>query len=112
MGTILLFLFIFFVVIPLFKVFSAVYKAKKQMRNAFRQAQGGQRRQERKAGWSKNTEEKEKIFDRRVGEYVDFEEIEHSEQPGGETAGNKQDNCRQCGKVERQIVDAEWEDIK
>ena len=69
------------------------------MRKAFEQASQQQQQQQ------KQEAEREKIFDRNVGEYVDFEEIEN-------TDGNSEPHYNPTVKIEPQIEYAEWEDIK
>lgn len=98
---------IIFIVWPLIKFFWAIRKAQKQARQAFEQATGT-KWNERNNPHNSTPAGKEKIFDRNVGEYVEFEEIEHTpDRTETQTnTGNPQP------KIEQQIVDAEWEEIK
>ncbi len=100
MGTTIIILaLILFLFWPVIKLGFRIYRAQSQMRKTFRQATSQQRREQQQQA------EREKIFDRNVGEYVDFEEIDN----------NSHDSSQQYNppaKVEPQIEDAEWEDIK
>lgn len=87
---------LFLLLWPVIKIGYKIYRAQRQMRKAFEQASQQQQKQEA---------EREKIFDRNVGEYVDFEEIEN-------TDGNSEPHYNPTVKIEPQIEDAEWEDIK
>lgn len=106
MAEILLILFIVFIVWPLIKFFWAIRKAQKQARQAFEQATGTK--------WGKHNNKnhnttacKEKIFDSNVGEYVEFEEVEHDN-----SLEREERSTSKKFNVEQQITDAEWEDIK
>lgn len=94
--TILLLALLFLLLWPVIKIGYKIYRAQRQMRKAFEQASQQQQKQEA---------DREKIFDRNVGEYVDFEEIEN-------TDGNSEPHYNPTVKIEPQIEDAEWEDIK
>lgn len=107
MLEILLILFILFFVWPLLRVVFAVRRAQKQARKAYEEAFGRGRQQGNRESVSP---EKEKIFDRNIGEYVEFEEIECSQ--SSETAPDGETKYGKNVKIERQVVDAEWEDIK
>lgn len=102
---ILLIFFIVFIVWPIVKFFWAIRKAHKQARRAFEEATGTKWNQRTEP---RNTPVKEKIFDRNVGEYVEFEEIEHT----ADSSETQSDTTNPQPKIEQQIVDAEWEDIK
>ena len=104
-SSILLVLFIVFIVWPLIKFIWAIRKAHMQARRAFEEATGTKWNQRNEA---RNTPVKEKIFDRNVGEYVEFEEIEHT----SNNTGTQPNTSNPQPKIEQQIVDAEWEDIK
>lgn len=102
----LIIFFIVFIVWPLIKFFWAIRKAQKQAHRAFEQATGTKWGQHK----SKNhntTSYKEKIFDSNVGEYVEFEEVEHDNTPD-----NEEKSTSKKFKIEQQVTDAEWEDIK
>lgn len=102
---ILLIFFIVFIVWPIVKFFWTIRKAHKQARRAFEEATGTKWNQRNQP---QHSTVKEKIFDSNVGEYVEFEEIEHTPD-NNETQYNTK---KQQPKIEQQIVDAEWEDIK
>ena len=88
----------------------AVFRFRKQVRDMFEQAQNSSR-----SGFSQHKnreyaapEKKKKKIDSDVGEYVAFEEIKVSEtERHTETSGSKTEI-----KVESQIEDVEWEEIK
>lgn len=90
---------------PIVKFFWTIRKAHKQARRAFEEATGTKWNQRNQP---QHSTVKEKIFDSNVGEYVEFEEIEHTPD-NNETQYNTK---KQQPKIEQQIVDAEWEDIK
>lgn len=96
MATFIILVLVFFLLWPVIKIGYKIHRAQRQMRNAFEQAARQQQQQEA---------EREKIFDRNVGEYVDFEEIEN-------TDNNTKPQYNPTVKIEPQIEDAEWEDIK
>ena len=106
MGTFLLALFLVFIVWPLVKFLWAIRKAHKQARKAFEQATGTQWKQYKKESKTPPVN-KEKIFDKNVGEYVDFEDIETASATTTENTTQAQQ-----AKIEHQIEDAEWEEIK
>lgn len=97
MGTILIIALIIFLLWPIIKLGYKIHRAQSQMRKAFQQA-AKQQQQQQEA-------EREKIFDGNVGEYVDFEEIE-------DTSTDDTAQYNPTIKIEPQIEDAEWEDIK
>lgn len=123
MGTFLLLLIIFFIVIPLVKALAAVWRARRQYRDfedQFRRAffcENGQaatgsasaRARRNKTGATKRAPAKKKI-DPNVGEYVDFQEVRNTttETPSSSASTSTYTHVR----VESQIEDAEWEDIK
>lgn len=94
---IILLVLLFLVLWPVIKIGYHIYRAQRQMRKAYEQASRQQQQQQEA--------EREKIFDRNVGEYVDFEEIEN-------TDSNSEPHYKPTVKIEPQIEDAEWEDIK
>lgn len=97
MATFLILVLVFFLLWPVIKIGHKIHRAQRQMRSAFEQA-ARQQQQQQEA-------EREKIFDRNVGEYVDFEEIEN-------TDNDTKPQYNPTVKIEPQIEDAEWEDIK
>lgn len=106
MLALIIILFILFFVWPLLRVAFAVRRAHKQARKAYEEAFGHRQRQDNRSA----SPEKEKIFDRNVGEYVEFEEIECTSST--DSQGNDNTVNRKNVKIEHQVVDAEWEDIK
>ncbi len=113
MGTILLILLIWFIIIPIARVLWAGRKVYKQYKRAAEQATGQagnpyRQRQEHRGGWGERQHQKKK-FDRNVGEYVDFEEIETPLPHSTTASGNTQPPH---SRSESQIEDAEWEEIK
>lgn len=105
MGTILLILFIVFIVVPLVRFYLAVKRTQKHMRDTFQNGQQQQQQSGRKSGWTKAPSRRRKKIDDNVGEYVRFEEIDGSRP-------NSESNNTSKVETEQQIVDAEWEDIK
>jgi len=110
MGTFILLLFIFFIVIPLAKVLWKAYllhrqwnKATQGMRDAFNQT----RQQASQSKSSYRRRDKKKKIDPNVGEYVAFEEIACN--TTAQTA-EPQDDAKL--RSEPQVEDAVWEDIK
>ena len=99
MITLIILALLFLVLWPVIKIGYQIYRVQRQMRKAFEQASRQQQQQQQQEA------EREKIFDRNVGEYVDFEEIEN-------TDSNSEPHYNPTVKIEPQIEDAEWEDIK
>ncbi len=109
---IILILILVFIVWPVFKFYLAIKKAQRQARDAFSQFGGGQQqsesRRQRKGGWS-GMRSRKKVIDPNVGEYVEFEEVE-VKQEFADTGKNT--SSTSSYRVEQQVEDAEWEDIK
>lgn len=108
-AVILIFLLIFFVVIPIFRVGAAIYRARRQARQFFdnfgRNGAGAPADETAAA-----PKPKKKKIDPADGEYVQFEEIESTT-----TVDSKTDSAGHTTttvETEQQIVDIEWEDIK
>ncbi len=110
-GDIIFLLLVIFLVWPLFRFYLAMRKAQRQARDVFSQFSGNDRTgQRRTGGWSGSRKRRKKVIDDSIGEYVDFEEIETQEQSDSKP---KEDSNPKAGyKIEQQVVDAEWEDIK
>ncbi len=116
MGTIILILVIVFIIWPIVRAALMFHKIRSQAKRVFRQAAQSQReageeqrRANRKGGWSRSRNRKPKVIQRNEGEYVEWEEITVTdEQPSGNSSGRSSKRV----KVESQISDAEWEDIK
>lgn len=110
-GTLLLLLFIFFVVIPLGKILWRVWSITRTMREARRRMDDAMRGayDDTTAGKRPGASpaRKKKKIDPSVGEYVAFEEV--SCDIGTASAA---DNTTRTVKVESQIEDAVWEEIK
>ncbi len=109
MGTLLLLLFIIFIVIPLVKVGWRVWllrnsfkQARRNMQDAFNNAYSQQQ-----AGRPQPSSRKKKVFNQADGEYVEFEEIKTS---NSEPKPHREPKTRI--NPEPQVEDAEWEDIK
>lgn len=112
MGTFLLILILLFFVWPLLKVVFAIFRAQNNVRRVYKEAFDQQKQNSRKAGRSQTHERqrKGKIFDRTMGEYVEFEEIECATTTTPDESGKTAE--QQSAKVAQRIVDADWEDIK
>ena len=118
MGTFLLLLFIFFIVIPLGRVIWTVSSMRRKARKAMEQMAERQQREARRreaerrpAGWS-SARSTEKIFSKADGEYVDYEEVTVSvetEQTASYEPTNRR--MRRGATMEQRIIDVEWEDI-
>ncbi len=107
---IILILILVFVVWPLFKFYLAIKNAQRQARDAFSQFGGAQQTQDnrqRKGGWS-GMRSRKKVIDPNVGEYVEFEEVEANHESSSANSTKNGSSYR----VEQQVEDAEWEDIK
>ena len=74
MGKILILLFIFFIIIPLFRIGIAIYKAQRKAKKAFSQFHEEQQRQAQEFQ-SQQKKEQQRQRRQRMGEYVDFEEV-------------------------------------
>lgn len=112
-GLLLLLILIWFVVVPLLRVASAVNKARKTFRQAqhvYERAQRGESPFERKAGWSQPHPRRKRI-DPSVGEYVKFQEIRLTAEELRERSDGTAEYTRST-YAESQVEDAEWEDIK
>lgn len=108
-AVILIFLLIFFVVLPIFRVGVAIYRARRQARqffDSFRRNGAGAPADETPDA----PKPKKKKIDPSDGEYVAFEEIESTTTVDSQTdsAGRSSTTV----ETEQQIVDIEWEDIK
>lgn len=128
-GIILLGIFIWYVVRPLFKVYRTVNKIRKGdlsgLGDIFGQP-GAQRKsrrnspdndptdpsdpfnQGRRGGWSRMRPKRKKI-NKDVGEYVKFTEVKTASTSTASSSANG--NTRVTYTEEQQITDAEWEEI-
>lgn len=116
MVTLILIIFCFWLFWKLLRLW-VVHKIKKHARNTFEQFTGAKtgsqtddahRTDRRKSGWQHAHPSKK--IGRDEGEYVEWEEITIStETNASDNAGNA---TRSSTVIDRQIVDAEWEDIK
>ena len=111
-GTLLLLLFIIFIVIPFFRILwrvwqfsSSVRKARRQMDDAMNSAFGGNGSRPRQ---QQPRQQKKKKIDPSVGEYVAFEEVSVTAE---ETTDSDSSQTRTV-VTESQIEDAVWEEIK
>lgn len=111
-GFLLLILFIWFIVVPLFRVASFINRARKGMRQGARGFQRPDNTAEpapRKGGWSTPRRHRKRI-DPSVGEYVNFQDIQLTRD---EIEQRSRDNARTCAThAESQVEDAEWTEIK
>lgn len=102
MGTFILLILIFFVIIPLLRGIVAVYRARRAARKFFDQfrnpAAGSQSAPEQ-------PRPKAKKINPEYGEFVAFEELPADGTP--DNTGHTRDV-----RPEPQVVDVEWEDIK
>lgn len=118
MGTFLLLLFIFFIVIPLVRVMWTVSSMRRKARKAMEQMADRQKREARRreserrpGGWS-SARPTEKIFSKSDGEYVEFEEVSvtvDSERAAADVPPHRR--MRKGASMEQRIIDVEWEDI-
>ena len=110
MGKILILLFIFFIIIPLFRIGIALYKAQRKATKAFSQFHEEQQRQAQEFQ-SQQKKEKQRQRRQQMGEYVDFEEVSdvNNNKP---TSQQSSTHKKARYKNEPLISDAEWEDIK
>lgn len=109
-GYFFLLLFIFFIVIPLFRVGWRAWQLHRQWRRAtedLRSAFGGTAGQQRRPADNPAPKRRKKKIDPEVGEYVAFEEIK-SEATASYTTDGKTSSFR----AESQVEDAVWEEIK
>lgn len=118
MGAFLLILFILFVVVPLLRGAWTIYKLRRQARRAFeamhRENESERRRREsenRPAGWQQ-AEGRRKIISKNEGEYVEWEEVEVTEETTTASSDQAQSRRRTRTVGEQRIVDVEWEDVK
>ena len=111
-GILLLVFFIYFIVLPIARVFMTLSKARKHVRDMFSGMDpngggtraGGQDRQSRQ--YTRQSRPKAKKIDPNVGEYVEFEEVACTVTP------DQAECTRASFKAESQIEDADWEDLK
>lgn len=112
LSLIFLFLFVYFIVIPMVRLFMRVRRGRQQFNDIFSafggnpsartSAQSGGR----PGGWNTPPGRKKK-FSREEGEYVEFEEVETAS--CSYNPGTGQTETRYT--VEQQITDVEWEDL-
>lgn len=110
MGKILILLFIFFIIIPLFRIGIAIYKAQRKAKKAFSQFHEEQQRQAQEFQ-SQQKKEQQRQRRQRMGEYVDFEEV-NNDIENKSTSQQSNPHKKSQYKNEPLITDAEWEDIK
>lgn len=108
-STLLLLLLLFFVILPLMRGMTAIWRLRNQYRRAqqrmndiFGSATGNRRQAQPKP------ERKAKKIDPNVGEYVAFEEIKVSQTT---TVTDDPSTNTRTVKTESQIEDAVWEEI-
>lgn len=118
MGTFLLFLLLFFVVIPLirglwqlWRIRSAYRRAQQRMNDIFNGASTGTRPTDGRTRKAQPSRKGKKI-DPDVGEYVAFEEIRtQSTSTTADGAARTDTKTTDTVRVESQIEDADWEDL-
>lgn len=116
MGTFILLLFIFFIVIPVCKLlwrgwqFHRRWKdATAGLRDAYARAYGQQTRN----GSAGQPRRKKKKIDPNVGEYVAFEEIHSTTTSADSSTTTSAGSTGDKGfRAEPQVEDAVWEDVK
>ena len=105
MTTFLLLLLIFFVVIPLIKSMTAVYRARKAARRFFDQfRQDTDPHSRRRDNPRQQPPRPRKKINPDDGEFVQFEDLPADSSTKKKTVSET--------VVEQQVVDVEWEDIK
>lgn len=111
MGGFLGFLFILLLVViilPLMRIVIAAYNLRRRFKKA---AEGFRGRQETNGNTNDRSQQnREKVFTKDIGEYVAFEEIavEEEEDTRRRTSNSSYNNV----KVESQITDVEFEELK
>ena len=115
MGTLLLLLFIIFILWPLIKIGWRIWSQMQSMRRFMADPEGEMRR--RQAAYDKAhkrqqqpaPEPKKKKIARDVGEYIEYTEIELTEEQKAQQAASQSSTTI---KTEEQITDIKWVDIK
>lgn len=99
---------VYFVAIPLWRVYSAVNRQRRAMRDFFGQARSGQQNDRSRSGFSRPSQQprRKKKIDPNIGEYVEFEEIEST------TTTQTAEGTTTDYRRESQVTDVEWEDVK
>lgn len=103
MGTFLLLLLIFFVIVPLVRGAVAVYRARRAARKFFDQFRNPGA--ESRSAAPEQPQPKAKKINPEDGEFVAFEDLPVY-------GSSEQESCAADVKPESQVVDVEWEDIK
>lgn len=108
LGTLLLILIIFFLILPLLKVGLRIYGFQKKAKDAFSQFN---QQQQKQAEEYESRQRRQQRQQRRksMGEYVDFEEITDT---SGSASPRQSASKKSPHPSEPLISDAEWEDIK
>lgn len=110
MTYILLFLFIFFIVVPVlstaYKIWSLRRRMRRFMEDPFGDTTYSNSRSSRRAGARPTPPRSEKKIPRDVGEYVAFTEFE------GHTVSEQDTSTDTRRQTESQITDVEWIDIE
>lgn len=117
MGTLLLILFIVFIVWPLIKAAWRIHTLRSQVNQAFRtaqqQAQANARQAKqssRPAGWQQADHQKK--FDQSDGEYVEWEEVEIDSATISSDSTETEIDQTHIDVTTTQVSDADWEEIK
>lgn len=101
-------LFFWLIVLPLYRIISTVRKARRSMREFARRMNNQQ--QQSGTRHAAAAPKKSKKIDPAVGEYVAFEEVAVSSKTDTHTTDSG--NTTTQFVAEKQVVDVEWEDIK
>lgn len=112
--TIVLILVFWFILRPLFRILFGFYRLRKQVNDMFSQQQKGSRTNSSKGTHqAQGQQKKKKIIDPNVGEYVEFEEINTSDNRNSttQTPGQTRYDAGTYSSGNN-IEDVEWEDIK
>ena len=111
-SLLLLFLFVYFIVIPMGRLYMRIRRGRRQFNDMFSafggnpSARASAQSGSRPGGWNTAPGRKKK-FSREEGEYVDFEEVETASCSYNPGTGQSEIHYT----VEQQITDVEWEDL-
>lgn len=109
-ALLLMFLFVYWIVIPLLRFRFRVRRGRRQFNDIFSAFGGGQDGQtagSRPGGWDKTPPARKKKFTREEGEYIEFEEVDTASCSYNPGTGQTETQFTS----EQQITDVEWEDL-
>ena len=109
MGTFLFLLLFFFIILPLCQIALKVWRFNRRWKEATREMRDAYNKAQEQADDLQNKQKKKKI-DPSVGEYISFEEINIETTSTTDTSSETKTST--YIKVESQIEDADWEEIK